>query len=487
MKKIILDSNAIIQRWLNGETAQEIADTVGCSKNPILRILRDAGYSRERTRKENREKAKQIALEKQVKREDEQNRIVPKEVVAFYKEHTLKETAAHFKIGQARVREVCKQAGYEKPAFTWSSWSDETKEKAKAARQKKVLEVYGVNNALCLGAEQIAERRSKTNLWWKAELEKFGLHVKMEKGLGGKQYDLLVGEKLLIEINPTITHSVTASYSELANFSNRRTLPVSKDYHHKKWQIAKENGYELISVFDWMNKEKTLALIASKAGYHEFSVGARKCEVQEVSKRDADEFFEKHHVLGVCKGQQIILGLYRAQELLSVMSFGKPRFGKDAEYELLRFANKTGYSIPGAASKLFNKFLSLYHPKSILTFSDNNLGNGGVYETLGFSISNIIKISSTWCHPVTLKFIKGTSLVFQGADRLLKPLIENYFFVGLDKEDFEKRGGKEEYSKEYEQHREDPNWWPGNQDIVRHYGFVEVCDCGAIKWIWECK
>jgi len=57
--------------------------------------------------------------------------------------------------------------------------------------------------------------------------------------------------------------------------------------------------------------------------------------------------------------------------------------------------------------------------------------------------------------------------------------------VGLDYDKFIERGGLEEYSEEYEKHKEkNPKWWPGNLDIIRHYGYVRIYDCGSTKWTW---
>ena len=94
-------------------------------------------------------------------------------------------------------------------------------------------------------------------------------------------------------------------------------------------------------------------------------------------------------------------------------------------------------------------------------------------------------MQTVWCTLDGKKFVKNTSLVMQGADRLLQSKVDNYFPVGLDKNDFERRGGKEEYKEEYSSHLDDPDWWPGNVDIMRHYGFVRVLDCGSSKFIWK--
>ena len=114
-----------------------------------------------------------------------------------------------------------------------------------------------------------------------------------------------------------------------------------------------------------------------------------------------------------------------------------------------------------------------------------DFGNGNVYTKLGFKFKNVIKSSPIWNIPYKNIFIKHSSLIRQGADRLLKNKINNYFPVGLDYEDFIKRGGKKEYDKEYSLLPDNTNWWPGNIDIMRHYGFVEVYSTGTSVYIYK--
>ena len=64
------------------------------------------------------------------------------------------------------------------------------------------------------------------------------------------------------------------------------------------------------------------------------------------------------------------LGLYFNDELLSLMTFGKSRFSKNTEWELLRFCNKLGYHIPGAAGKLLKYFEKNWHPMSLISYAD---------------------------------------------------------------------------------------------------------------------
>ena len=70
------------------------------------------------------------------------------------------------------------------------------------------------------------------------------------------------------------------------------------------------------------------------------------------------------------------------------MTFGKSRFNKKYEWELLRFCNKLGYHIPGAAGKLLKYFERNYHPKSIISYADRRWSQGKLYKALNFQLDH---------------------------------------------------------------------------------------------------
>ena len=349
----------------------------------------------------------------------------------------------------------------------------------KAAKTK--IEKYGTPYPWLLVSGPISSYNKELG----KKLENLGCTVQYEYFVGYYSYDLLVDNKLLIEINPTVTHNDDLSCEFLTG--RAATNEPVKHRHKHRWSIAAANGFELVSIFDWQDSHKVFELIKAKLGLYSTKIGARKCSITEITAAEASAFYDKNHVLGAVRGCKLNLALTYEGLVVSVMSFGEPRSSKDGcQWELLRFANLEGYSVSGAASKLFQYFLSIYSPDSILTFTDNNLGNGSLYTKLGFQKqSSSGDVQTVWCTLDGKKFVKNTSLVMQGADRLLQSKVDNYFPVGLDKNDFERRGGKEEYKEEYSSHLDDPDWWPGNVDIMRHYGFVRVLDCGSSKFIWK--
>ena len=71
------------------------------------------------------------------------------------------------------------------------------------------------------------------------------------------------------------------------------------------------------------------------------------------------------------------------------MTFGKCRFNKKYEWELLRFCNKLGYHIPGGASKLLTYFERTYKPKSLISYADRRWSQGKLYRALGFNLDHV--------------------------------------------------------------------------------------------------
>ena len=59
---------------------------------------------------------------------------------------------------------------------------------------------------------------------------------------------------------------------------------------------------------------------------------------------------------GPVRGQTVCLGLIHEGELVQIMTFGKPRYNKNYQWELLRLCTNSDYNVLGGASKLFKNF-----------------------------------------------------------------------------------------------------------------------------------
>ena len=117
---------------------------------------------------------------------------------------------------------------------------------------------------------------------------------------------------------------------------------------------------------------------------------ARKCTVGLVDHAEASEFLHDHHIQGPTKDACVNYGLYLGDDLLALMSFSRvvSQRGSQADptkWELRRYASSG--VVVGGASRLLKTFTRL-HPgaSSIVSYSDNRLFTGKMYEQLGFTL-----------------------------------------------------------------------------------------------------
>lgn len=303
------------------------------------------------------------------------------------------------------------------------------------------------------------------------------------------RYDFKINN-LLIDINPVETHNSSISFNKLRNLPESESDRIPSNYHHMRWKIARNNGYELISIFDWMQNSKLSEFLAFKLSNNLPTVGARKCEVKQVTQRDAIQFINTHHMLGCAYVSNTInLGLYYENQLVSVATFCKPRYSKDVkyDYELLRFVSSV--RVLGGLNKLWDTFIRTYRPNTVITYTDNNIGNGFIYKSIGFDELSIEPAACYWQHTRYPEYkFQAQTLAKRGADAIIKFYVENkfgreYFYVGNDFEDYKRRGGMEFYGRP----NDTSNNWLSNNDIALFYGFVKIFDCGNTRWLWSSK
>jgi hypothetical protein len=173
----------------------------------------------------------------------------------------------------------------------------------------------------------------------------------------------------------------------------------NKDYHKKKWQLCSDLGIKIINVWedDWIYKQNIVkSNILYSLGLLENKIAARKCEIREVTSKQSWSFLEENHLQGGCRSSCRI-GLFFNDELVSLMTFSKPRLplsGKNYDegtWELTRFCNKANIIVQGAASRLLSYFERNYSPKQIETYSDNSTFDGAIYQLLGFKFIHFTK------------------------------------------------------------------------------------------------
>lgn len=190
------------------------------------------------------------------------------------------------------------------------------------------------------------------------------------------EIDIYIPEKkVAIEYNGIFWHSF-----------NRMETPEEKKKHINKTNACEKQNIQLLQIFEneWLYKKDIVkSIINSKLGINQTRIFARKCYIKEIDSEISSKFQEQNHIQGSCVAS-IHIGLFYKDELVSLMTFGKPRFNKKYEYELVRFCNKLYTQIVGGASKLLKHFIKTYYPKSIISYADRRYSTGKLYKAIGF-------------------------------------------------------------------------------------------------------
>lgn len=164
-----------------------------------------------------------------------------------------------------------------------------------------------------------------------------------------------------------------------------------KNYHLNKTILCEKKNVHLIHIFEdeWiLQKDIVQSRIKNVLGAFEHTVFARKCEIKEIDSNASRAFQDKTHIQGSCQAS-VNAGLFYENKLIALMTFGKTRYNRKYEWELLRFSTELGYHIPGAASRLLKYFEKNYHPKSLISYADRRWSQGKLYTALGFKLDHI--------------------------------------------------------------------------------------------------
>jgi predicted DNA-binding protein YlxM (UPF0122 family) len=183
----------------------------------------------------------------------------------------------------------------------------------------------------------------------------------------------LPDHKLAIELNGIVWHS--------QDFGNK-----DRNYHAKKSKLCADLGIQLIHIFctEWNSKREIVKSRLANILGRSSKVFARKCHIKQIDNKDAKDFLNKNHIQGYVPAS-FSFGLYYNNDLVAVQTFGKSRFNRKYEYELLRYCNKLNTSVIGGASKLLKYFIRNFNPKSIVSYSDIRWNSGKLYKNLGFN------------------------------------------------------------------------------------------------------
>ena len=262
----------------------------------------------------------------------------------------------------------------------------------------------------------------------------FELEVNNRKYLDGKEIDIFIPKlNIGIEINGNYWH---CEYGK------------DKNYHQNKSLLAQEKGIFIYHIFEyeWNTKrEQIINQLNNLLGINQEKIYARKCIIKEVSNKEKKLFLEKNHLQGN-DSSSIKLGLFYNDELVSIMTFVKPRFNKKYEWELSRFCSLNNCNVIGGASKLFKYFVDNYNPTSIISYSNIAHTRGKLYGLLGFELKEISEPNYVWYRS--------------------KTILTRY---------------------QCQKHKLLKQGYEGNSEIeiMHNRGYYRIYDCGNKVWVWN--
>ena len=313
----------------------------------------------------------------------------------------------------------------------------ETKEKIKTSTRNTFQEKYGVDCYWLLPDAKRSNdsKNSSYNVAFEQLLIQNNISFEREVTVGRFIYDFKVND-YLIEINPAATHNITWSpYSDTG---------IDKKYHKNKSDNAVEHGYRCIHIWEWDDYNKIIKQLLLPRT----KIYARNCIIRNVELHEAKEFINKNHLQGYAR-DTIRIGLYYNNELVSIMTFGKPRYSLTADYELIRYCSSC--TVIGGAEKIFKYFLKTYNPEFIVSYCDTAKFAGNVYNKLGFEYVTST-LSHHWFNLKTKQHILDSLLRKRGFDQL-----------------FNTNFGK----------------GTSNSDLMIQHGFVEVVDSGQTTYMYK--
>ena len=222
-----------------------------------------------------------------------------------------------------------------------------------------------------------------------------------------------------------------------------------RTYHVNKFKACREKGIRLLQIFEHELKHKEALIrgrVMNALGKSDRKIHARKCLIVEVEWSVAQSFYDTNHLQGSLRSKKNY-ALVQGHEIVSMMSFSRPRFSKAlADWELTRFASKLGVSVPGAASKLFSGFVRRENPSSVVSYADLRWGEGKTYEILGFQIHHHSQ--------------------------------PNYWYF-KNSDDIRSRVQFQKHKLPQDLHDLGSEW-----QIMQHLGWNRFWDCGNAVWLW---
>lgn len=216
----------------------------------------------------------------------------------------------------------------------------------------------------------------------------------------GKELDIVVPDhRLAIEFDGVFWHSEAAEKEAHAK-------PLPHNYHAEKTREAREQGYQLVHVWedDWVHRRE-LVMRALAHRLHAVDrlpeilpdinplacerLYARKLTVRTVPGDVARRFWQDNHLQGPVNCS-VNIGLYDQNGILrALLGVGRKNHGSrvslpEGTWDIQRYA--TLGTVVGGFTRLLAHAETLVPVHTWTSWSDNDISDGGMYQTAGFTL-----------------------------------------------------------------------------------------------------
>jgi hypothetical protein len=260
--------------------------------------------------------------------------------------------------------------------------------------------------------------------------------------------DKLVGKQEIDIFIPSL--NVGIEYCGLFWHSDRNHYSAKK--HQDKFIAAATQGIKLITIFEdeWLfNSDIVKSRLRSILQQHTVKVFARKCTVSPIPGPIVAKHLDDWHIAGAKSSNSNLCLLYNG-EVVAVITYGKPRYNKQVDLEIIRYATKPGMTVVGGFSKLFTHVINKTGSRCVVSYSDNRWGTGSVYQHAGFVNDGITAPSYYYF--------------------MVKDRIRYHRSLFMKHKILQSMGGN-----------------PDMTEIanMRAFGYNRIFDCGTTRWIWK--
>lgn len=296
-----------------------------------------------------------------------------------------------------------------------------------------------------------ARKQTKGEKYMQELFESLGIEFIMNdrKTLpSGKELDFYIPSlKISVEINGEFWHSSAQER-------------IYKNYHLDKTRECEALGIHLFQFWHLNELVKKTEIMESMIKNalklpQTTRIFARKCEVKRIDSKEGRVFCEQNHIQGGGIAS-VYFGLFYENKLVSVMSFGKARFNKKVEWELIRFCSLLNHSVVGAGSRLLKHFERECKPKSLISYANRRWAsaNSNLYQKLGFKFVREAEPNYTYYKENQYDGRMFNRITFQ------RHKIDKWFGKKFDKKMTE-------------------------GEILESEGFVRIYDCGNLVYLKE--